>query len=268
MLLRTHPRVRGSKRWKARGGFDPRQLSAVSSWWRLQASSQSGGEWVSFSDVITSGFAIPNAARRPAVATSANGLPLANFQSDDSVPVTIAAATLNRDTVGYFMWVAPDAIPASSQQLLAISTGAGAATGTFLTSFLFSDVWFVAFFVDAVGNGRTFQVANAAAAGVGHVYGIEYDSSVGGDGCVTLSIDGAIQTTVKSDVGAGGTLGTLPSVTGSILIANSQNAAASPSTPGKFGPNTFILTSKMAGATQGLLTSAARQSLTRFEVPT
>lgn len=249
-------------------GFSPIELGVVTGWLRLAASSQASSEWTNWVDVLNSNPGAINSARRPAVAAAANGFPLANFQTNDCVAWSIAASNLNRNTVGYFMWASPDALPGSNVTLISISAGTGGASGTFLASIFFNTSWFVICYVDGSGNGRTFQVLNAAAVGVQHCYGIEYDSSVGGDGCLTLSIDGVIQTTLKSNAGAGGTLGTLPSVTGNILIGNFNDGAAGSPYNGKTGPNIFALNSKMSGATAGLLTTGARAALAGFEVPT
>ncbi len=64
------------------------------------------------------------------------------------------------------------------------------------------------------------------------------------------------------------TLGTLFAATGNIMIGNGQDGAASSPLNGLIGPNIYAFGSKMAGATTGLLTTAARTALMNFEAPT
>lgn len=245
----------------------PLTVSAVSAWLRLQASSQSGGEWANWVDVLNSNPGAINSARRPAVAAAANGFPLANFQTNDCVAWSIAASNFNISTFGIYLDVSPDAT-AGVQILWSIAPGTNGSNHRAITTYFSGTSWIVdCYITDA--NGRQFTFNSAAAAGTNKRYGIEYDSTVGGDGCLTATINGAIQTANSTaNIGAGGTLGAFQAQVGNLLLGNFNDGAASSPLSGKQGPNVFALTSKMAGASSGLLTTAGRAALAGFEVPT
>jgi hypothetical protein len=250
-----------------RGGFIPQQLSAVSGLLSLAASPQSGGEWTSWVDIISGNNGAINAARRPAVAAAANGLPLAAFLTNDAVAWPIAASNFNRDTWGIFLDAKPTAV-ASTQILWCISNGNtnGADHKAIVTFFSLTDWIIDVYATDA--NGRRFIVPLGAAAGVSRRYGIEYDSGAGGDANVYPTINGVVQSTVKSNLGAGATLGQLQVCTGNLLIGNFNDGAASSALTGSTGPNVVSLTSKLAGASSGqLLTAEGRARLVGYQVP-
>lgn len=270
-LRKLDPRQRAAlarrRRMRRSGGFDPRQISAVTGWLRLQSSTQSAGEWTNWFDVIAGNHASYNAARRAAVATSAEGLPLANFQTNDCASWPIAASNFNTSTFGIFLDVAPDAT-GTTQVLWCVANGTAAASHKVIVTYFLGTTWTVDCYINDA-DGRSFTFASAATAGTQRRYGIEYDSSVGGDGCLTVSLNGVITSaTGVANIGAGGSLGALQSVTGKLLLGNFNDGAASSPLNGKEGPHAFALTSKMAGATSGLLTTAQRALLAGYERPT
>ena len=268
MLGRDRAQRYADRRKRPRGSFNPTQLSSIAAWLRLQASSQSAGEWTNWVDVLNSNPMAFNVARRPAVAAAANGLPVATFLTNDIGVWPIAASNNNRNTVGYFEWAKPVGVT-GTQDLLSIWNGSGGSSDRQILSFFSGINWVVILQTDAT-HGRQATVVSAASAGVWRCYGIEFDSSGSGDACLTLSIDGVIQSpTMAASPNGDGPLGTLTAVTGNIIVPNFQDGAAASHLDGDLGPNLFALTSKMAGASTGqLLTAAARAAIAAFERPT
>lgn len=245
----------------------PLQVSAVTSWLRLSASTQSAGEWTAWTDVLNVNPGVINAARRPAVAASANALPLSNFQSNDCVAWPITARNFNTSTFGVYLDVSPDAT-AGTQILWSIAPGTNGSNHRAITTYFTGANWIIDCYISDA-NGRSFTFNTAAVAGTLKRYGIEYDASVTGDGCLTATINGVITAASGvANIGAGGSLGAFQAQTGNILFGNFSDGAASSALSGKQGPNVLVLTGKMAGASAGLLTTAARAALAGFEVPT
>jgi hypothetical protein len=87
---------------------------------------------------------------------------------------------------------------------------------------------------------------------------------------VVASRDGALQTCAYAD--NNGTPGTFASSmqvpTGSMNLFAQNASTGGNGWVGDIGPNIYIFGSRMAGATEGLLTPAARALLTSFEAPT
>lgn len=251
-----------------RGGASPLQSGTVTGWLRLAASAVSAGEYTNWVDVLNpANPGVINAARRPATAVAANGLPLAAFLTNDCVAWPIAATNFNRDTFGIYLDVQPTAA-AGVQVLWCIGPGTNGSNHRAIVTYFNGTGWTIdVYSTDA--NGRSFTVSGGAAAGARRRYGIEYDSSAGGDACLTATINGAIQSTVISNLGAGATLGQFQVCTGNLLIGNFNDGTASSQLGGNTGPNFLALTSKQPGAASGqLLTTDARAALCAFEVPT
>lgn len=243
-------------------------LSVTTARLRLALSSQSAGEWTNWADDAGSNPGVIAAAHRPTVAASSGGTPLADFQTNDSVQWPLATSNNNRNTLAYFMWVAPDAT-SGQQDLIVIWNGSGGASDRQLLSFFSGTSWVVILQTDAT-HGRQATVTGAAVAGTGKVYGIEFDTGASGDACLTMSINGAVQTpTFAASPNGDGPLGALTSVTGNITLGNFNfnNTASSP-LGGKMGPEFWAMTRKLSGTAAGqLLTAAARAAVVAHMTP-
>ncbi|HEY6506754.1 MAG TPA: hypothetical protein VIY56_01995, partial [Vicinamibacterales bacterium] len=130
-LVRTHPRVRSAKRWeRARkvGGFYPGQLTKITAWLRNASSTQGAGEWSSYVDVLHSNPTTNNAARRPAVSTSANGLPTSTYATNDcaSWPIVAGQNYATATPFGVAFWMNPAAFVVAS--IYTVGNGTGGAS--------------------------------------------------------------------------------------------------------------------------------------------
>jgi hypothetical protein len=97
---------------------------------------------------------------------------------------------------------------------------------------------------------------------------MEYDASAATNALKhIITLGAAVQTLTFTPFGAG-SLTTLPTVTGNILIGNRVDAGA-PDLPyqGLMGPNFWGFGSKQTGATEGLLTQQTRLALMNYQRP-
>ena len=219
----------------------PLHVAALRGWIDLSASSQSGGEWTQFLDVKNNNPGAINAARRPAVAAANNGLPVASFVTNDAVAVPLVAGINNQtDRLGWAFWVKVGNL-AGFNTLLSISSGTGAASAAKIQLFLNGSN---AITVDAYisgANGRRFTSTATVAEDSWTWLRLRYDSSLGGDANVATFINGAAATGTYSNLGSGGTLTTLPTTTGNLIIGNINDGSASAALTGSIGPDIFFL---------------------------
>jgi len=241
-------------------GFNPVQQSKVSSWLRLAVSSQTGGEWVDWVDVLNNNPGVINAARRPAVGASANGLPIATFATNDCVSVPLIANNNQTSRTGIAMWVRVGNLTGTST-LVIYSVGTGGASARKLF-FLLDSAERVRVDAYIAGSaGRSFLSTASLTQNAWAWLRLKYDSLLGGDPNLSAFVNGASAAGAYTDVGAGGTLGVLPTVTGNLLIGNT-NDSGTPSSflAGDIGPNIFFLSED--------LTAAEELILMNFERPT
>lgn len=219
----------------------PRFVPALRGWMDLSAASQSGGEWTGFVDVMNNNPGTTNAARRPAAAAANNGLPIATFASNDAVSVPLVSAINNQTTrLGWALWAKVGDL-VGFNTLLSISSGTGGASAAKLQLFVSSTE---AITVDAYigsGNGRRFTTTATIPQDTWTFVRLAYNSDGGGDANVSVFINGVLQPGSFSNLGAGGTLTTLPTVTGNLIIGNINNGSASAALNGSIGPDIFFL---------------------------
>ncbi len=262
--------MRNRRRQLALGGgapaaFSPSSLSAVSAWLRV-ANATSGVNGISsVPDVLNTNPAVQSVdARKPVIENSVNGLPCMRFATNDVLSWPITAQSSAPSYAGWGMWVKCDA-GTILQSAIRVRTGTGAASANKISVALFAGrLWQSAYYIPSPTNGtRTDTIA----ADTGwHFVTVEFDpDGLTSDTQRTLTVDNVLTGTVS-----GATVGTLTAgVTGNILIGNNVNDVASTGAlNGLIGPNIYAFGAKMPGATQGLLTTAARTALMNFEAPT
>lgn len=250
------------------GAFSPAQISAVAAWLRLAASTQSGGEWTSVTDVLnpSNPATQTDVDRRYAVGTSANNLPTAVADGSDMLLWPLASNNNQQTKFGFACWVQFAAVAAADQILYAVFNAAGGAnkrkiqTGI-ATSQIRTSVW-----ADEISStGRNINsAASTVPAATWKFFRLQYDSSVGGDGCVAHYLDEVlIAQSGNTNIGAGGTLGVMATATGNAVIG-SQDDQDAPTRAlvnnSIIGPNVYILNDNLTAA-QGL-------ALMNFERPT
>jgi hypothetical protein len=243
--------------------FTPSSLSAVSAWLRVAQATSGVNGVSSLPDLLNSNPAVQSVdARKPVMENSANGLPCLRFATNDVLVWPITAQSSASSRAGWGLWAKLDAASAT-QRLVRISTGTNGANGLKLN--LSSGASIAS---SASADGGTFKNNNPAVAQntSWHFLTIEYDSTGATDDAKwCFSFDAAV---IANVISGSGVLGTLFAATGNILIGNGNDGVASSSLNGLIGPNIFAFASKMAGATTGLLTTAARTALMNFEAPT
>lgn len=258
----------GAQAWDRAAGsalFLPPDTGKVSSWLRLAVSSQDSGEWTpSIVDVLNANpVTQTDTDRRAAVGASANGFPTAVFDGSD-VHVWPLSATIQNQTTktGFFIWFKP-ASAASVQHLVAIGSGSGGASALKLVIYANNAQVFAEAYISG-GNGRFGRTGNVLSAGAWTAIYVGYDSLLGGDPNLFMRINGTLQSLTYGNLGAGGTLTTLPSVTGNALIGGSTNDDDTPTQPiavdGEVGPNLL--------AFNDTLTAAEELAIRSFEAPT
>lgn len=255
MLERTHPRVRGLKRRSRRiGGFYPTQVSAISSWLRLAASTPNAGEYDAVVDVLNSNpTAQTDADRKPAASTSANGLPTMLFDGSDMLTwPQQAAGTGNNGTTkwGMFFTFKPTSNLVTRQRVLSQTFAVSAPK---VTVDIVGGALEVNFFRTSV-DGRAMSITSGVTASAWNSAYVLFDGSQSATDALAMQlyINGVQQVVSFANQGAGGAMTTLQSVSGAILIGASSDSDT-PSAPllvgCELGPNMMFMTDNLS-ATQ------------------
>lgn len=247
-------------------GFDP--STAAVAWLRNTTLS---GNISSVSDQLNSNPAVQAVdARRPAGEASGAMTFLTNdvlslpLIGNETAPGVIINGTRQ---FGVVMYVEHDALGAEEAYIMIgnLTGGASAMKLDFkkiTTNFLRVDLY-----VDAANARRITATDNAlTTASTCITLEMDLDQAAETDR-VVMTVGG----TIVAQMGANliGTpdlgLGLAAGVTGNLLIGNRRDSTAASPLQGRVGRNIFFLGAKMAGATQGLLTVAARTALAGFE---
>jgi hypothetical protein len=198
--------------------YTPHQLgTTLINWLRLGVSPAVGGEWTTWGS-LTGGAAPPSSGvRAPAVGAGSNGVPTAVFDGTD-VMVWAIGSTNNRTTkIGYWLWLKPTDVT-NQQRLLHINAG-----GTQLQFYINGSRLTCEAYISG-GNGRVCNtpVSTLALNTWASAY-LQYDSSRGGDDNLRIYVNGTLPTLTYAAIGAGGTLTTLPTVAGNIILGAATN---------------------------------------------
>lgn len=240
--------------------FSTDPFSVVSAWLRVgQATSDVNGV-SSLPDVLNTNPAVQTVdARKPVIENSANGLPCMRFVTNDVLVWPITAQSSASDYAGWGMWIKPSSFPAV-MRIIRVATGTNAASTTKLTISTSNSTLSCA----AVSSATVSKTGGVLTTAWGFVT-IEYSKDgATDDSKLTVTLNGTpLGTAVGSTL-----VGVLASATGNILIGNGNDGAANSAYQGLIGPNIYAFSSKMSGATTGILTTDARTALMNFEAPT
>lgn len=238
--------------------FSPSQVTAISGWLRLAASTAVSGEWPTVVDVLNPGSPMtqPSANRKAAVGASANGLPTMVFDATDVYSWPYSPAHSSTTKVGIWLRYKPSTV--SGTQRLYGDSFANRLQFYATTSKLQCECYI------SGANGRFGATPTGAlVAGAWHAIYLSYDSSRGGDGNLQIWVNGVNLTLTYGNLGVGGTLGALQAATGSTLVGGGTDTDT-PANPianlGEIGPNIY--------AENDNLTVAQELALRTFEAPT
>jgi hypothetical protein len=243
--------------------FNPRQLSKVSGWLRLAASTAVSSEWPTVVDVLNAGSPMTSSGVRiAAVGASANGFPTAVFDGTDVHLWPQSPAHSATTKVGIWLWYKPATV-AGFQMLYNVQNGvAGSSTRRLALGANGAVVRFTGYVDNFNGRHGSTPAATLTAGAYSAIYA-QYDSSRGGDANIAIYLNGVAQSLTYSNDGAGGTLGALPAASGSATIGGATDSDT-PATPiannGVIGPNIFAFNDN--------LTAAEITQLLNFERPT
>lgn len=253
---------------RARRSFrtgSPRSAPEITGWLRLQASEQSGGEWVNYVDVLNSNPAVQaDADRKCAVGTSANGLPTMVFDGSDMYQWPLSVTINNMTGPLIFVFFFKPAVVNTIQRLLnaTIATGASAGSEKFSLYCVNATLSCEIYRTNTTGRQAT-TASSVLTAGAWSCIAMQYDHRRGGDANYTMHVDAVQVTNNFANIGAGATLDVLQQPTGNILIGsfnNSDTPTQAIANGGEMGPNLYV-----GGA---ILTQAKLDMLNTFERPT
>ena len=194
----------------------------------LNASTAVGGEWTSIVDIKNSNPAAQaDADRAPAVGT-ANGQATAVFDGTDVMPGPSAASNSPTTKRWVAFWMKPTSNVATRQRLIFWGPAAASANQLFLdiaSGNVSHSVYNGAF------TGRAFNSSGGITASAWQFFRFAFDSLGASEALQVLQfIDEASLAVTGGDIGAGGALVALPTVTGSALIGASSDSDT-PSSP-------------------------------------
>ncbi len=175
----------------------------------------------------------------------------------DSLSWPLAVNNHNATKEGHLFWVV--SATNASETFMSQRPGTGGTNGNRLYLKSDSSRRIIAdIYITAGGNGRRFTSAIDVipALGTPYFFYYRYDGSIGGDASVDIQVGvdgGAMASLIAggafSDLGAGGTMGTMPTVTGNTIIGNINNSAVAGSTfTGKFGRDWWVVNDTLNAA--------------------
>lgn len=241
--------------------FSPVQVSAVSGWFRLAASTAVTGEWPTVVDVLNPGFPLTSGAI-PAVGTSANGLPTGVWDGSDVWVVTAASPSFSSTTKwGLWFWIKPASFASIQLLLREISGVSGMTLDRFELSVLTDGSIRIETYITNTNGRRGITAASLLTVGTWTAVYLQYDSSRGGDANVAVFTGGVSRSLSMSNLGTGGTLTTLQALTGTPLFGGNNAAGGSGLLNNtEVGPNIFTFNNN--------LTATQIANFLAFEVPT
>lgn len=246
--------------------FDPVSITegAVSSWFSLAHPSSviTGAGYSSIHDILNPSSALTQStdARRPPAGTPANGYPIIT-STTGVMSCPVIAARANVTTWGFWGWLKQSS---TADQMLSYRTVSGAnvnrhhmfwnLSGTRLTVEVYS------------GAGSRFVDIASQAVGTWKFITLEFNGNRSGDARCIITANGAIPT--QNYATASG-VSEMPATLNAITGAGTTMGLGSggPFFVGSWGTNFGFFASAMSGASQGLLTTAARLALMNYQRP-
>ena len=250
-------RYADKRKRRGRGGFTPYQLSKISGWLRLAASTTVSSEWQTVVDVLNGAapMAQTDADRYPAVGAAANGLPTMVLDASDVMLWPLSPSRTSTTKLGIWIWYKPATV-AGFQTLYFDTTRRLViyANGSTVQARAYRDAF----------NGRTGTTpASTLTAGAWHSIYYPYDFAQTGDDKIKLWVNAAAQSLIYADDGAGGYGSGLQAAAGSACVG-AETDSDTPTRPvangGLIGPNIFAFNDN--------LTQAEIDALHGFERPT
>lgn len=247
--------------------FSPANLDGVvTSWFSLQhpLSVVTGSGYSSIHDILNPSNPITQSTdgARPPPDTSANGLPIITVATAQ-MPCAPIAARAGTASWGFWGWF-KQATNADNAQ--SFHTGNGASVNRSHVFFRVSGtaLRFVAFTSDT--DSRIMDATGLTAA-QWNFFTVEFNGARAGDARAIITVNGTPGSlSYGTSTGVAEMPATLRTVTGGgSIFAIDDNG---PYFVGSIGTNFGFFGGAMAGATEGLLTAAARSSLMNFQRPT
>lgn len=223
------------KKRHAAGGFYPVQVSAVSAWLRLQASSQSAGAWTNWVDVLNAnpagGSNMPNVG-------AASGLPTAVFASGPDV-VRWPVINANNGAGSYGFWLRIKPTTTGNQYLMTCDPDTGGASARkMLFQITTGGVIIISLFF--AGTSRVYTSGAGAITTASQAVGFTYDIAGATEADKFKMFVGSSY--IASTPSGAGVPGVLPTPTGNILIGDFRDSGvAGQPFVGQIGPNIFSL---------------------------
>jgi hypothetical protein len=256
--------------------FNPISLGVVGAWWDVAEASDAGaGLAFTVPNQLTANHLTTSVdAHKPVLGVAANGVPImtanvsnlacslhAAINSPTTWGVAFHAKLTTLAAVTELLTVIP---PNASASKLLLTLNPGAAGVGYNRCIVFQDAL----------NSRRFQTDAGVLLPLNtwvHIT-IELNLATGGAESTrgVMCVDGVPVAVLFSDgTGAPGSLPVaMPTPTGSLSFLSRRSSDASNPFKGEIGRHIFIFSGAMPGATSGLLTSAARLSLSNFDRPT
>jgi hypothetical protein len=224
-------------------GFNPAGLSKVSAWLRNAATSGAVSTWESMLDA--------NDASGPSGKEPVGGAGgLLTFATNDVMSWPLTAANNQTTKTGFACWIKqPSNI---LETIIRIGTGTLGANVQKLAFFINTSrrLRFDAYISGADGRSFATPINVIPAAGTAFWVRFAYDSAGATEADrVKIYINGVSAGVLTgSNLGAGGTIGTLPTATGNALIGNSNNGVAAQAFNGEMGPNFYCLSDDLTAS--------------------
>lgn len=236
---------------------------AVSSWFSLTHPSSviTGAGYSNVHDVLNPSSPMTQStdALRPPGSTS-NGLPIISTVAD-VLDMPLIAARVNTTRWGFWAWIRRGV---SANNFHSTGASSGSSQNRFYMEIAGGNTMICRAF-EGGGAQRTAQAAIGAIS-TWQFFTVEYNASATGDARLVQTLGGSVVTTTF-----GGAASEIPSslvaATGSGSFLAFTLAGAFPFI-GDVGPHFGFMNSAMNGATEGLLTPAARLKLMNYQPPT
>ena len=208
-------------------------------------------------------------AVRPALGTSANGLSLITGASGKVLTWPLAASNNGTSQWGIACHI-NTALAAGVRCVFGVRGGNGANVERFRLQVAADESVRAVVFIDDSNSRTGLTAASQIGDSTPKLLTVEFDGTQATEAAkLTITLDGAVKAlTFTNEAGAGAIPATMTAATGNSLIGALNTGGSSQPFTGFIGPNIYIIGSKMAGATEGLLTAAARAALSGFERPT
>jgi hypothetical protein len=186
-------------------------------------------------------------ADRQAVGATNGGMVFTN----DSLVLPMHASNNFTTGLGFAAWT-KQPVSADENWIVGVPNPGGTTDWKFYSQYASSRRFLLAFFTSG-GNGRQFTTAVNAIPAAGTPFFLKwfYNSVPAGDANLTLTVNGvsALAGGAWANIGTGGTLGALNTVTGNYFIGNFANSdAGQAGLQGTFGQDIFTLNADFTAA--------------------